>query len=119
MEVSITRPAESIRDAQDKDGAVLLDIAQGVCYGLNPVGARIWQLLKLNYSNEQIATTLAAEFSAQYEHILEDVLTFKAELGRKGLLITSNSAERRKLPWRLISAIRRLVSVKGPHADES
>src|SRR5262249_8724671 len=45
MQGPILRPADSIREAQNGDGAVLLDMGRGTCYGMNRGGARIWQLL--------------------------------------------------------------------------
>ena len=38
--------APSVRETASEDGAVLLDIEQGICFSLNPVGLKIWELLK-------------------------------------------------------------------------
>ena len=35
-----------VRATYSEDGAVLLDINKGLCYGLNPVAARIWVTLE-------------------------------------------------------------------------
>src|SRR5208282_3160780 len=35
--------APSVRETASEDGAVLLDIEQGICFSLNPVGLRIWE----------------------------------------------------------------------------
>ncbi len=42
---TIVIPA-TIRAAASDDGAVLLDIEQGVCFSLNAVGLKIWELLE-------------------------------------------------------------------------
>ena len=36
---------DGIRETVSEDGAVLLDIDQGICFSLNPVGLKIWELL--------------------------------------------------------------------------
>ena len=38
--------APSVRETASEDGAVLLDIEQGICFSLNPVGLKIWELLE-------------------------------------------------------------------------
>ena len=47
--------APGVRETASEDGAVHLDIEQGVCLSLNPVGLRIWELLKKRCSLDQIA----------------------------------------------------------------
>jgi coenzyme PQQ synthesis protein D (PqqD) len=119
MKSPVVRPAESIREVQNGDGAVLLDIGQGTCYSMNPIGTRIWQLLKLNYSTEQIAATLATEFGADHSRVREDVIEYTENLRRNGLLITPAAVQTRKLIPRCTSAIRRFVSsIASRHADE-
>ena len=55
--------APGVRETASEDGAVLLDIEQGICFSLNPVGLRIWELLKKRCSLDQIADALGQEFS--------------------------------------------------------
>ena len=38
--------APGVRETASEDGAVLLDIEQGICFSLNPVGLKIWELLE-------------------------------------------------------------------------
>jgi len=54
--------APGVRETASQDGAVLLDIDQGICFSLNPVGLKIWDLLKKRYSVDQIADSLAQDF---------------------------------------------------------
>lgn len=51
-----------IREVISEDGAVLLDIEQGICFTLNPVGLKIWQLLKQGKSVDAVVDALANEF---------------------------------------------------------
>jgi hypothetical protein len=82
------RPSESVREIENQDGAVLLDIRQGLCMSMTPAGIRIWQMLKLNYPVRQIADCLAAEFSeVPRVEIDGDVAGFVADLEHKRLLV--------------------------------
>ena len=60
-ESSITL-SKSVRETINQDGAVLLDIHQGLCFSMNPVGARIWEMLKQGYPPAAIVDGLEKEF---------------------------------------------------------
>jgi hypothetical protein len=47
--------APGSRETASEDGAVPLDIEQGICFSLNSVGLKIWELLNKRYSVDQIA----------------------------------------------------------------
>lgn len=47
--------------------AVILDLKSGVYYGLNDVGARIWNLLQEPRKVDEIRDTLLAEYSVEPE----------------------------------------------------
>jgi len=67
--------------------AVLLDVGTGSYFGLNEVGARIWQLLA---GGETIAGTLAKlvqEYEAPEDQLRADLLALVAELVTSGLLV--------------------------------
>ena len=118
MERLVVRPAKSIREARNS-AAVLLNIGQGTCYSMNVAGTLIWQLLKLNYSTEQIVHSLAVQFGADHDRIREDVIEYTEDLCRHGLIVMSATAQTRKLIPRLTSAIRRLVSsITNRHAHQ-
>jgi hypothetical protein len=92
----VGRPSPSVRQTTTQDGAVLLDIEQGVCFSINAVGAKIWEMLKQSQSLNQIVDDLAAEFSVPKEQIRNDVIEFVAELNRQHvLLIDSNGRAQR------------------------
>ncbi len=83
------RPSSGVRNITTPDGAVLLDIDQGLCFSMNTVGARIWELLKLNHSIDFIADTLAGDYSMSRDQILEDVRAFLAQLQGQNLIVAS------------------------------
>ena len=94
---------DSIREIVSEDGAVLLDIEQGVCFSLNPVGLKIWGLLKKHYSVDQIVDTLAYDFEVPMSQLLLDTQEFVALLVDKRL-IRRDGQPVRKQPW-----LKRLV----------
>jgi hypothetical protein len=56
----------SVRGTVNKDGAVLLDIDKGLCYSLNVVGGKVWQVLAAGHGDssvDDIVETLAQEFT--------------------------------------------------------
>jgi hypothetical protein len=80
------KPSDSVRDVENQDGSVLLDIHQGICFSLNPVGAKIWQMLKTECSVGQITEHLSAECGVPREQVEQDVTDFVRALREKKLL---------------------------------
>lgn len=78
--------APSVRETASEDGAVLLDIEQGICFSLNPVGLKIWELLKKRCSVDQIADALAQDFPVPRSQLLSDVAEFLQSLEAKRLI---------------------------------
>jgi len=75
-----------VRETASEDGAVLLDVEQGICFSLNRVGLRIWELLKKRFSLDQIAEALGQEFPVSRSQLLSDATEFIAELEAKHLI---------------------------------
>jgi len=65
---------------------VLLDYDRGIYYGLNPVGARVWQLLSDGKNESEIVELLAEEYDAERAAIAADVAALLRELRERGLL---------------------------------
>jgi hypothetical protein len=78
--------APGVREVTSEDGAVLLDVEQGVCFSLNPVGLKIWELLKKGCSLEQIADALGQEFPVSRPQLVSDASEFIAALEAKQLI---------------------------------
>jgi hypothetical protein len=85
-----------IRETTSQDGAVLLDIEQGICFSLNPVGLKIWELLKQGQSVDKVADTLATEFPVSRQQILVDTQEFINALEAKHLIRRPGQKQRRK-----------------------
>jgi hypothetical protein len=88
--------APGVRETSSEDGAVLLDIEQGICFSLNPVGLRIWELLKKQCSLDQIADALGQEFSVPRSQILSDAREFIEALEGKNLIYRPHQLSTKK-----------------------
>jgi hypothetical protein len=100
------KPSESVREIESQVGAVLLDIRQGLCLSMTPVGMMIWHRLKLNETGCQIAEYLAGQFrDVSRQKIQSDVVEFLAELWQKGLLVSRGGAGGPRPP-RLLALLR-------------
>ena len=70
------------------DGAVLLDTRTEVYFGLNPVGARVWQLLPpAARTLDELCAALGREYPAGPGAVLrDDVAELLAQLRDQGLV---------------------------------
>ena len=68
------------------DESVMLDMASGYYFGLDPVGARIWQLLLETSSLAEIVERLAQEYDVTPEQANSDLVRFVEELKAHGVL---------------------------------
>ena len=97
--------APGVRETASEDGAVLLDIEQGICFSLNPVGLKIWELLKTHHSVDEIADDLAQDFPVSRSQLLSDVIEFlqaleaKRLIRRPGQTVATRSWLTRIFPW--------------------
>jgi hypothetical protein len=98
------RPSNSVRQVENQDGSVLLDIRQGLCFSINPIGSKIWNMMKQEQSFDDIVDNLAAEFSIPKEQIRDDVREFATLLYQKGLLLSTASQSARRF-----GALRNLI----------
>ena len=97
--------APGVRETASEDGAVLLDIEQGICFSLNPVGLKIWELLKKHYSVDRIADALAQDFPVPRSQLHSDVVEFLQALEAKrliypaGRVVATQSWLTKIFPW--------------------
>ena len=65
---------------------VILDLASGTYFGLDPVGARIWQLMTEGKTLAEVCESMLVEYEVTAEKIELDVLTLAQELSAKQLI---------------------------------
>jgi hypothetical protein len=71
----------------DLDGeAAILDVKEGIYYGLNPVGARIWNLVQEPTTVDEILKVLLEEYDVELEECRRDVYELIEELSDNGLV---------------------------------
>ena len=68
------------------DETVILDLASGTYYGLDPVGARMWQLMGEGNSLNAVCETMLDEYEVTREALEVDILKLTEELRAKGLV---------------------------------
>ena len=65
---------------------VILDLASGTYFGLNPVGARIWELMTEGRTLSEICIVMLNEYEVLPEDLERDVFNLAEELSAKGLI---------------------------------
>ena len=72
---------------RELDGeAVILDLETGLYFGLNEVGARIWQLIDAHGDLRQVFEILRKEFDVADAQLQHDLVTLVEQLREKGLV---------------------------------
>lgn len=70
---------------------VMMSVQQGRYIALNPIGARIWELLHQPRDRESLHTQLTDEFDVTPEICRSEVDGFLAELRQQGAIIVKDS----------------------------
>ena len=74
------------------DEAVILNLSNGIYFGLDSVGTRIWQLISEHGSTEKVIETLSAEYEVEEGPLRQDLDNLIQQLMDKGLLTTDAEA---------------------------
>ena len=81
----VTIPAE-VMAREVGDETVILDLAAGAYFGLDPVGARIWQLMGEGKSLSEICDIMLEEYEVAREELERDALKLADDLEAQGLI---------------------------------
>ena len=90
-----------VRSTYSEDGAVLLDIREGLCYSLNPVAARVWSTAEASPSGVDLGGLVDAmetHYTISREQLERDVDEYLSKLEnirlvqRNGLFHESKAA---------------------------
>jgi hypothetical protein len=65
---------------------VVLDLATGTYFGLDPVGARIWELMGEGKTLYEICDRMLQEYEVTREELERDTLRLAEELNGQGLI---------------------------------
>lgn len=66
--------------------AAILDLKNGVYYGLDPVGARIWELIQQPTEVSCVVSQLLDEYEVDREECSQDTLALLSELLKRDLI---------------------------------
>jgi hypothetical protein len=70
----------------------ILDLKSGQYYGLNQVGARIWELLQASKSVTDVLNIILNEYEVEAESCARDLLALLEDLQSKGLVHVKDAA---------------------------
>lgn len=85
----VTIPPE-VMARQVGDETVILDLASGTYFGLDAVGARMWELLGEGSTLAHVCEVMLDEYDVSRDQIEDDLLRISEEMRGQGLLkITS------------------------------
>ncbi|WP_263808711.1 PqqD family protein [Salinibacter sp.] len=85
-ESSVVVAADHQTSAEVDGESVILDLEEGVYYGLNPVGARIWSEIQEPTAVEEITAAITAEYDVDADRCRGDVLSLLRDLGENDLV---------------------------------
>ena len=72
--------------------AAILNVKSGVYYGLDPVGARIWNLIQEPRKVAEIQTAITDEFEVEPERCARHLVSLLEELLAEGLIEIKSGA---------------------------
>ena len=68
------------------DETVILDLASGTYFGLDPVGARMWDLMGEGMTLAEVCDRMLEEYAVSRDQLEGDTLRLGEELQRQGLI---------------------------------
>ncbi len=83
--VTVVLSSEQLSTTVD-DEEVILDTEEGVYYGLNPVGAHVWELLHEPVTVSDIVDSITEQYDVSRDRCEADVRAFVADLRDAGLV---------------------------------
>ena len=89
---SIVVAAKEQVSSEQGGEAVILNLKSGVYYGLNAVGASIWNRIQEPTTVSEIQSDILTKYSVSPEQCERDLLALLQELEAEGLLEVSNEA---------------------------
>jgi len=85
------RIAKNVRAMVSSEGAVLRDMRSGGSFALNPIGAKVWELLQKGTTAEQVIDQISIDFHAPRETVENDVRAFIKRLEDQKLIVSEES----------------------------
>jgi hypothetical protein len=86
LETALSRNGDILYAPVSTEEAVMLSISAGRYYGLNAVGARIWELIATPMTVSEICARLCEEFEVDAQNCELAVLEFVNEVVDRGIV---------------------------------
>src|SRR3954447_6079048 len=80
------RPNPDLLSSELEGEAVILDLSSGVYFGLNSVGARVWELLQAGHDLRSVRAALLEEFDVPASRCEADLLGLVRRMAADGLV---------------------------------
>jgi hypothetical protein len=77
---------------------VVLDLATGTYFGLDPVGARMWELMAEGRTLGEICERMLQEYEVTREELERDTLRLAEELQEQGLIQIGATSDGTPIP---------------------
>lgn len=77
---------ETVVQAEVEGEVLLLDVRSGTYFGLEGIGARIWEALAGGTTEDEIICTLQSEYDVDPDQLRGDVVSFLDSLRARGLI---------------------------------
>jgi len=85
-EASVVVASDGITSTEIEGESILLDLEEGVYYGLNSVGGAIWEKIQEPVPIEDIVRAITDAYDVERGQCREDVLALVADLQENGLV---------------------------------
>jgi hypothetical protein len=86
---SVISKNSSIISSKMDNEVVMMSIDKGNYYGLNPVAAEIWEMLKEPMTIQSICDRLMIEFDVELDKCYNEVIVFIEKLVNEGLIVVT------------------------------
>jgi hypothetical protein len=83
---STARIREDVISRKLEGEAVILNLATGTYYGLDPVGTRIWELIQEQGRADAVLEAILHEYEVEHARCERDLLLLLRDLHAKGLI---------------------------------
>ncbi|HZU84816.1 MAG TPA: PqqD family protein [Polyangiaceae bacterium] len=88
------RCADAVHTRLFDDELVILDLAKGQYFSLDPIGVLLWSGLEAGRPIEQIAADVATQYDVDASRALADLIALGDELVAEGLMVQDDRADR-------------------------
>ncbi len=85
-ESSVVVAADHQTSTEVDGESVILDLEEGIYYGLNPVGARIWSEIQEPTAVEEITAAITTEYDVDRDQCRRDVISLLQDLEENDLI---------------------------------